>query len=344
MEKRITLRDLAAQTGVHFTTVGLALRRDPRVKPATTARVLAAAERLGYTRNAMLSALTAYRRTHGQRFAGVIAYVYNYAPEEYEGNVAETTLRNSVATYAKSQGFALESFCLAKSRMNATQLSRVLRARGIQGVLLAPRLPVPGPMPELEWQHFSIVAVGFSITNVAAHRVSIHHAHNMRLCLRKLRERGYRRIGLMLQQQFSERSLGTMLGSYLSEQHSLPPSHQVAPLLMPEVSKAALRRWLETQRVECVILPGYPLEVFQWISELGYDVPSRLGICLISRFGKSENIAGIDEQNDLLGEAAGKSMISLLQHNECGLPDYPLYTMVEGRWVDGPTVRPAPGA
>jgi hypothetical protein len=186
------------------------------------------------------------------------------------------------------------------------------------------------------------VAVGYSITNVAAHRVSFHHAYNMRLCLRKLRERGYRRVGLLLQQDFSERSLGIMLGAYLAERCAQPATHHVAPLLMPQVTKRALGQWLKAQRVDCVILPEYPREVCGWIRELGYDVPGEIGICLISRFGKSEDIAGIEEQNDLLGMAAGKSVVSLLQHNERGLPEYPLYTMVEGRWVDGPTVRAAP--
>ncbi len=177
MEKRVTLRDIAELTEVHFTTVGLALRRDPRVKPATTARVLAAAQELGYTHNAMLSALSAYRRTRGQRFAGVIAYVYNHPPEDYAENAAEATLRNSVGLYAKSQGFSLETFRLGRTGLNAQRLNRILRARGIQGVLLPPRMPVPGPMPELEWSDFSPVAVGYSITNVAAHRVCFHHAH-----------------------------------------------------------------------------------------------------------------------------------------------------------------------
>lgn len=339
MEKRITLRDIAEVSGVHFTTVGLALRNDRRVKPATAATVLAAAQRLGYTRNAMLSALSAYRRRPGQRFAGVIAYIFNYRPEAFDGNLAEAMLRNSIRAYANSQGFSLETFRLASAGMTGHQLSRILRARGIQGVLLPPRLPVPGPMPELEWSLFSSVAVGYSITNVAAHRVSFHHAYNMRLCLRKLRERGYRRIGLVVPQEFSERSLGIMLGAYLAERYAQPTSSHVAPLLLPEVTRQALKRWLKAERVDCVILPGYRMEICDWIRALGYEVPGEMGICLISRFGKSDDIAGIDEQNDLLGLAAGKCVVSLLQHNERGLPEYPVYTMVEGRWVDGPTIR-----
>lgn len=340
MEKRVTLRDIARITGVHFTTVGLALRHDARVESGTAAKVQAAARALGYTHNAMLSALSAYRRNDQHRFAGTLAYVLSYKPESYKGNLAESTLRNSVNTYAQSQGFKLETFQITHPGMTGLQVSRILQARGIQGVVLAPRLPTPGPISDLEWEHFSTVAVGYSITNVAAHRVCIHHAHNMRLCLRKLRERGYRRIGLVVQQDFSERSLGIMLGAYLAEQYSQPASIHVTPLIPQAVTKVALGRWLRAQRIDCVILPGYQLEIYEWIKRLGYHVPQELGICLISRFGKSEDIAGIDEQNDLLGVAAGKSVVSLLQHNERGLPEYPLYTMVEGRWVDGPTVRP----
>ncbi len=35
MKKRVTLRDVAAAAGVHFTTVGLALRCDPRINSRT---------------------------------------------------------------------------------------------------------------------------------------------------------------------------------------------------------------------------------------------------------------------------------------------------------------------
>ena len=52
-------------------------------------------------------------------------------------------------------------------------------------------MPVPVPMPGLDCGRFSTVAVGYSISNVSVHRVSIHHASNMRLKLHKLRERGY---------------------------------------------------------------------------------------------------------------------------------------------------------
>ncbi|MBS0662996.1 MAG: LacI family DNA-binding transcriptional regulator [Verrucomicrobia bacterium] len=339
MEKHVTLRDIAKLAGVHFTTVGLALRNDPHVNAKTAARVREVARRAGYTPNAMLSALSAYRQ--GRRFAGTLAYVLAYDPKQYVGNLAEATLANAVADYCQSQSFSLETFQVTEDGISGAQLSRILQARGIQGVLLAPRLPVPGPISNLDWPQFSTIAVGFSITNVAAHRVCIHHAYNMRLCLRTLRSRGYRRIGLIVRPDFSDRSLGVMLGSFLAEQYAHPQEAAVRPLYTPNLTKATVTKWLKSQRVDCVVLPGADLEVYDWIREAGYSVPGELGLALISRFRESSQIAGIDEQNDLLGVTAAKCLVSLLQHNERGLPAYPIYTMVEGRWVDGPTIRPA---
>ena len=61
-----TIRDVAARAGVSKSLVSLALQNAPRVAPATRAAILAAAEELGYRRNAAAHALGAHRtRTIG---------------------------------------------------------------------------------------------------------------------------------------------------------------------------------------------------------------------------------------------------------------------------------------
>ena len=132
MEKHVTLRDLAKVTGVHFTTVGLALRNDPHVNQVTAERVRETARKLGYKHNAMLSALSSYRRGESRRFAGVLAYVLNYDPALYQGNLAEATLRSSVIAYAEAQGFSLESFHVTDPGMTGRQLSR---AHAVEAVI-----------------------------------------------------------------------------------------------------------------------------------------------------------------------------------------------------------------
>jgi LacI family transcriptional regulator len=342
MGKHVTLRSIAKVAGVHFTTVGLALRNDPRVKSDTLAKVHAAARALGYTRDAMLSALSKYRHPRRHLFSGMIALITTYDAAELETNITAQQFGTAAAGYAQSLGFGFESFQINAAGMTGPLLSRMLRARGIQGVVLPPRMPLPGSIPDLQWEYFATVAVGYSITNLRVHRACVHHAYNMRLCLHRLHARGYRRIGLAIQYNVFERSFGVAPGIFLAEQCQLPEKERVVPLITHEVTKAALSKWLREQRIDCVILTDHPLEMQAWIKELGYDVPNEMGICLVCRFGLTDAIAGIDEQNDLLGIAAVNVLVSMLQHNERGLPASPHYTLVEGRWVERPTVRPPP--
>ncbi len=341
MEKRVSLRDIARRANVHFTTVGLALRHDPRVTPATAERILRVAQELGYTHDAMLSALSAYRHRNAQRHAGVIGCIVTYPSSELETNTAERQLIDGITRHAHAQGFGVDSFQLNAPGMTPERLNRLLVARGIQGLILTPRLPRPGPMPDLDWSRFSAVAVGYSITGLRVHRACAHSAHNIRLALSELRARGYRRIGLVFPLEIFERTYGLVLGAYLAEQSLLPPAERVAPLIENQITKARLARWLKAQRLDCVMLTAYPLEMASWIRDLGYRVPDDLGLCLGQLFGKTEGYAGIDNQTDLLGEAAASFVVSLLQQNERGLPQYPRTISVEGRWVDGATVRKA---
>ncbi len=344
MPKHVTLRDIAKVAGVHFTTVGLALRNDPRVMPATATKVHAAAKQLGYTHDAMLSALSAYRHRNSRRFAGVIGYIVTYPPEMLQTNVTERMVRETASERALSLNFQLEAFQINAPGMTPDRLSEMLRARGVQGLILSPRLPDPGPMPDLAWSHFSPVALGFSITNLTIHRVCTYHTHNMRLCLSQMRARGYRRIGLVLPREIYERSRGHVLGAYLAEQQLLPREDRVEPLFVPiaAITQANVGRWLKEQKVDGVILSAMPLEVMAFIENLKFKVPDQLGVAVISRFGKNEHIAGIDERMRLLGEGAVDTVVGMISRNERGLPAHPRYTLIEGSWVERPTVRPLP--
>ncbi len=343
MGPRVTLRDIAKVAGVHFTTVGLALRNDRRVLPETVARVQAAARQLGYTHDAMLSALSAYRHRDSHRFAGVIGHIVTYDPKvTLKVNTRERAMLGAATAYAKSQGFSIEVFQINAPGMTGERMSKLLRARGIQGLILSPRLPDPGPMPDLEWEHFSVVANGYSITNLAVHRTCPHQAHNVLLCLQELRRRGYRRPGLILSEPVNTRTRGNILGAYLADQRAQPPALRVNPLFEVATTKASLRAWLRAEKIDSVMLTDFPLQHRDWISELGYRVPEEMGLTILSRSGETDGIAGIDEQMELLGEAAANCVISLLRHNERGLPEYPRYTLVEGRWIERPTVRPIP--
>ncbi len=61
--RRVTIKDIAEQSGVSLSTVSLVMNHNPRISQATRERVLQTIERLGYQPNRMARQL-AWRRTH----------------------------------------------------------------------------------------------------------------------------------------------------------------------------------------------------------------------------------------------------------------------------------------
>ena len=334
MNRRPTLRDLAKLTGVHYTTVGRALNDDPRISAKTRKVVQTKAKELGYSHDAMLSALSSYRRNDGQRYGNVLAYIY-YKPPRHALD-RHQTIFSAALRYATANGFKLERFQLDSANMTARRLSNILRARGIQGILFAP-LPTPGPLPAFSWSHFSVVALGYTITNLEPHRVCLNQAHSMKLLLRRLRQLGYRRIGLIITEQTNQRTDSNLLGAFLSEQLSLARTSTVHPLYASTISSQAVARWHRKEKPDCVILTEH--SAFEYLQAADAHIPRDLGVAIASRMDNADSIAGVDERWDLLGESGVELLITLLRANERDLPKNPRFVLVEGKWVDRPTVR-----
>jgi LacI family transcriptional regulator len=74
------MKHVAQAAGVSVMTVSLALRHAPSIPVATRERVLAAAEKLGYRRNPLVSVLMAglRGRQRGGREAQVLAYAEGF--------------------------------------------------------------------------------------------------------------------------------------------------------------------------------------------------------------------------------------------------------------------------
>jgi LacI family transcriptional regulator len=69
-------------------------------------------------------------------------------------------------------------------------------------------------------------------------------------------------------------------------------------------------------------------------------VPRDLGLIQLERRRGSENWAGMDQHNDLTGEAAVDMLVGMLHNNEIGRPTSPRATLISGSWSSGATVRP----
>jgi len=74
------------------------------------------------------------------------------------------------------------------------------------------------------------------------------------------------------------------------------------------------------------------------LARAGYHVPRDLGLATNS---VDDNIDAVIYQNsDEIGKAAIQLLISLIHHNERGVPPVRREVLVEGKWVDGSTFPP----
>lgn len=342
MQSRPTLRDIAKATGYHFTTVGLAIKGDPRILPETAKKIQAAARKLGYVQDSMLSALAAYRHAKRDRFVGVLGYlhVYGKLSETFKVNQAAKNTYEGAKEHALERGYKLYEFDIALPGLTSARITDILRARGIKGVIVNPLTYDPGPLLPLlvgvSWQYFSVVAITQNIVPLRSHCIAPNHPHTMQLQLDELRKLGYRRIGLQIRPMVNASTRGSMLGAFMADQITRPKSEWVPPLYAETVDTKLLGQWYRRHRPDCIIASGPKLLPF--IHELGCRVPEDVGFALVAR-GPDSPYAGSTEQHAKLGAAAVDSVVSLLQSNEQGLPLFPRVTMIEGTWVWQPSLR-----
>ncbi len=350
MTARPTLRDIAKATGYHFTTVGLAMRGDRRISPGTAEKIRAAAQKLGYVQDAMLSALSSYRHARRERFAGLIGYLHAYGklPEVFKVNEGARRMYEGAREHAEEKGFRLYDLDYSQKDLSSGRITEILRARGIRGVILTPMVfdepdLLVRRLMGLDWSFFSAVSISQSIEGMGLrlHCVAPNHQYTIQLQLNELRRLGYRRIGLQIYHRVNHFTKGTVLGAYMVDQVAQPKDAWIPPLLSDEMNEKILGQWLRRHQPDCIIGSGPKLA--PWIEKLGYRVPEDIGLSVIARAPDSP-YAGIVEQHARLGAAAVDSVISLVQSNEQGLPQFPRITMIEGVWIWQPSVRAqAPG-
>jgi len=106
--KPVTMRDVATFCGVDRATVSLALRHDPRISPATTERVIAAATELGYNPSIHDTARRLAYSKYGKE--PLNRAVCLLLPPNFHEAMYFAQLHAGVMDYLMEAGFALVSF------------------------------------------------------------------------------------------------------------------------------------------------------------------------------------------------------------------------------------------
>lgn len=338
--RRVTQSEIARIAGVHVSTVCLALQNHPGLRASTRRRIVEVAERLGYSPDPMLSALAAYRnRLRPQAFRGQVTWLVPSATSPSWRKVpVSVEFHRGAAERAGQHGYELTDCDLRDEGLTPMRAGQVLRARGVQGILLG---PVPDLRVDLEfpWEHFPVVAIGHSLARPAHHLVALDHFQSTRLLFAKLRGLGYRRIGMAVMKALDDAVGGFILGGYQRSQMEVPTRERLAAFLAvgKVPSKQEFERWLRRTHPEALITTNYFFP--ELLEQLGVRIPEDLGVTVLFRKIGGDRFAGIEQDAAGIGATAMDYLVAMIHRHDRGVPAIPQQILVAGRYVDGETVR-----
>lgn len=339
MKARVSIRELAAGLGVSHTTVSLALRDASRIPIATRRRIQAYAAKHNYRTDAFISTLMARLRTLRKKpVRAALGLVSAWSTRNgWRALPNLVRFHQGAQRRARELGYALDELWLNEPGMTGKRMTRILRARGIRGVLLL-ALPSVGGEVQLEWRHFAYVAKGLTLTHPPAHRVVSSHYEDMQLVLDELARRGYRRIGLAMSHGLSVRVGRAWLAAFLLHQNGVPAQRRV-PALITETAdeEKHFRKWFSGHRPEVILFSELPIT--RWVEKMRLRVPADVGLVHLDWSPGEAPLAGLDANAELLGEAATDLLVGQLQANEFGIPKHEKIVSVRGHWVPGNSVR-----
>jgi len=338
MKPLISLRDVAREAGVHYTTVSIALRNDPRLPVETRERIRQIALRLGYRANPLVSSLISnLKRARLPPELGVIGFLdtlsrptgsFRRSPEGhpfYEGAMQR----------AGELGCRMDLFQLRSAGMTARRMATILKTRAIRGIIVDSHLFPRGHL-SMDISDFACVMRGYSNMLPKVHRLSHNHFQGILCAIHSLRHLGYRKIGFMLYEPFDLLVNNQWSAGYLTYQRNLQPSRRIPQLLYRDSSPQKIRQWIRRHQPDAIL--GLP-DAYRLITLAGFSVPGEIGFANLDLdAAPDQSQAGVWQHMDKLGSAAVDLVTAQMQRNECGLPANPQLTLLEGVWRGGSTV------
>lgn len=339
----MTIRQLAERLGVSKSTVAYALRGSPEVSATTRDRIQTQARELGYAPNPVASAFLQQVRSQGtRRYQANLAFLRpGKEGERIKGAVpGESSFLRSLTAGAQERaselGYGLDEVYVGG--IGSRSLTRMLLARGVLGVAIAPLYHALGHMT-LDWSKFAAAAFGHSMARPFVHRLVHDHAEGIRIAMRACQRKGFTRVGFAMSLDSDARSNRQWSAAYLGAQFALPARRRTSPLLAPlqACTTAHVCDYIAETRPDVLLIhatgcfQNLPAEINKLARPIPYVVLDRT---------ESDNCAGIDQEFHLSGRLLMDTLSSQILHNQRGIPETPIISMVKGRWVDHERLTP----
>jgi LacI family transcriptional regulator len=334
-----TLQDVADRTGVHRSTVSLALREHPSIPAVTRERIRAVAAGLGYRANPLVTALMKSRRTGKPERHAVLAYITNH-PTRYGWRPPELEQPDffpGAVARGKDFGFKVEHFWMADSGMTPVRFAAILRSRGIHGLLVG-RLPAGLHRLELDWSSFACVALGLTLEAPRLHHVAENHFFTTRHAMQQCAQRGYRRVGLVFSTPNDYPRVGDRwIGGYLCQQRNLARSNRLPIHVGAPFDREAFLAWERRWKPDA-ILATRASPVLTWLGEAGRRVPEDVGVVALRNERPELGHTGVYYDPAKIGALGVETLIGAMHRSELGVPAESHEVLLPGAWLEGTTL------
>lgn len=338
MSQRIpTIREIAEACGCNNSTVSRALNQNAKISQATRDRILEKATEMGWKPNPLASAYMAHRRSTQQAaYRATLAYIDIESKLKVDAPHDSFHLHYEGAKEcAAKYGYTLETFSLSDHPQDGRQLSRMLKARGIPGVVLASgKLPNPDALSAFEWNDFSCSISGHTV-ELPFHRSAYYWPSGINIAVHKIREYGYKHVALITSEEFDDRTHYGITSTFFHYEKYHRRGERFQSLMVPKTTQNisdCIGKWLQKKRPEVVISLGYTWKAIQ---QMQWKIPEDIAFVSPHWASNWPQVAGINQNANRIGCNAVELVVSQINANERGPATSPSMLMNEGFWVDG---------
>jgi DNA-binding LacI/PurR family transcriptional regulator len=343
MPGQVTMSDIASRAGVSKNTVSLALRADPQIPEKTCRRLRRLAAAMGYQKNSTVAHLMSeLRKSRSPAFQSSLALLNaNIDPAALTAHPTIPAYVEGCRRRAKQLGYSLDEFWLHDKSLDGNRLNKILRARNIQGAIVV-GLMKENRLPSRflpTWKEVRTVVTGVRTQNpTLSFACTDHHILAMKAFEQALRL-GYRRPALVLDHEIDGLVDGRFSSGASRAQQQLPKAQQIEPFYLVTEARqnpALFQKWFAKEKPD-LILTLYNV-VRDWLRAMKLRVPRDVGLIQLEWRKDNPAWAGMNQHNDVVGEAAVEMVINMIHNHSPGLPEFPLATLIGSTWVAGETV------
>lgn len=344
MKPRVTLQHIADALGCTKATVSLALRNSPEISKAMRERIQSKAKEMGYKTNPVLSQLMSELRSNQTtKFRAKLALINaNEDPNAFKRHPTIPTYIEGCTRRALSLGYSFDPFWLHDKQLSPKRLLQILNTRNIRGIILV-GLMGKSQLPDNftpVWDALPCVVTGVRTRQPTLSFASVDH-HDLTLrAMERLYTAGYRRPALVVDKSIDLLVEGRFSAGYHIGQTQLERSNRLEPFLNYKAAKQdpdSFKNWIREQKPDAVLTLYNSIQT--WLEEMKLKVPEDIGFAQLELRPGQEDTAGMNQHNDIVGEAAVEMLIGQINANQVGIPKFPRATLISANWQHGSTIQ-----